>query len=54
MIFNNYEMKKLFDFILINKNIILSDYGLFSRDTLILLKVKSQMILYYLKIKKML
>lgn len=38
MTFNNYEMKKLFDFILINKNIVLSDYGLFSRDTLILLR----------------
>ena len=38
MKFNNYEMKKLFDFILINKNIVLSDYALFSRDTLIMLR----------------
>ena len=32
------EIKKLFDFILINKNIILSDDSLFSRDTLIMLR----------------
>lgn len=38
MKYNNHEMKKLFDFILINKNIILSEFGLFSRDTLILLR----------------
>ena len=29
MKFNNYEMKKLFDFILINKNITISDDSLF-------------------------
>ena len=38
MIINNDELKKIFDFILINKNIPLSNYGLFSRDTLIILR----------------
>ncbi len=38
MTFNNDENKKLFDFILTNKNIMLSDTGLFSRDTLIILR----------------
>ena len=38
MKYNNHEMKKIFDFILTNKNIIISEFGLFSRDTLILLR----------------
>ena len=35
---NNNEMIKLFDFILENKNIIISDNGLFSRDTLVMIR----------------
>lgn len=35
---SNNEMMKLFDFILENKNIIISDNGLFSRDTLTMIR----------------
>ena len=35
---SNTEMMKLFDFILENKNIIISDNGLFSRDTLTMIR----------------
>lgn len=38
MIMNSNEMMKLFDFILENKNIIISDNGLFSRDTLTMIR----------------
>lgn len=34
----NNEMMKLFDFILENKNIIIADNGLFSRDTLVMIR----------------
>ena len=37
MTFSNQELKKIFYFILTNKRIAISDYGLFSRDTLIML-----------------
>lgn len=35
---NNYELKKLFDFIIVNRNITITDDSLFNRDTLIMLR----------------
>ncbi len=37
MVLNNNEIKKVFNFIIANKNVIISDYSLFTRDTLITL-----------------